>query len=86
MLSKSMVQNRLLIVNPMEVEEAKKSGYAYKSYKELGVYSPMYICQHKNASNSGRHVYRPQVLSPGRIGIYGQGKIEVYSELVPIGE
>ena len=73
----------LLIINPMEIEEAKKAGYPLRTYKELGVYSPAYLSAQEHVKFWATCLREAGVES-GRIGIYGHGAIEVYVELVQL--
>jgi Xaa-Pro aminopeptidase len=73
----------MLIINPMEAEEAKKSGYAIRNYKELGAYSPYYLPPQEQIEFWATCL-REAGIDFGRIGVYGQGEIETYIELVQL--
>jgi Xaa-Pro aminopeptidase len=73
----------LLIINPMEAEEAKKTGYAIRNYKELGAYSPYYLPAQAQIEFWATCL-RAAGIAGGRIGVYGQGEIETYVELVKL--
>ncbi|MDQ7036352.1 MAG: M24 family metallopeptidase, partial [Anaerolineae bacterium] len=73
----------MLIINPMEAEEAKKTGYAIRNYKELGAYSPYYLPAQERVEFWATCL-REAGIESGCIGIYGQGELETYVELVKL--
>jgi Xaa-Pro aminopeptidase len=73
----------LLVVNGMEIEEAKKSGYPCVTYGDLGYYAVM---QEKGMEYASRWLWGAVLekagLASGRVGVYGEGAINAYIELV----
>lgn len=77
----------MLIVNGMETEEAKKSGYAIKHYGEVGYYD--LLNEHSPSEAQVRlwgNALEAADITGGTVGLYGSGDINVYMELTKLAQ
>ncbi len=77
----------VMIVNPMEIEEAAKSGLTAYTYNDFG-YADLIAQAEGNRSKAevalwGRCLERFEI-PPGRIGLYGVGSLHHYQAFVPL--
>lgn len=76
----------ILVVNGMETEEAKKSGYTVKSYGDLDYYGLMQAADNPDVSAVqfwGKCLQAAGVGS-GKVGLYGRGDVNVYTQLAKL--
>jgi len=72
-----------LYVNGMEIEEANKSGYACKTYGDVGYFDLIQEYPMEEATvRLWGNILADAGVHEGRVGIYGVGAINVYLELV----
>lgn len=73
----------IMIVNGMEVEEAKASGLQIYSRNELGYYDMLKTIKDEAELRSAwwRTMLQTAGLESGRVGVYGVGDLNVYIEL-----
>lgn len=76
----------LLVVNGMETEEAKKSGYPVRSYGELGYYDLMQAAESADvaAVRFWARCLEAAGVAAGRVGLYGRGDVNEYIELAKL--
>lgn len=79
----------VMIVNPMETEEAAKSGLETHSYNDYGwgdLYKQMNGDQSKATVVFWKRLLQGVGVESGRVGVYGAGEIHKYLELIRLVE